>query len=144
MMADDKEDGEKLFSPEKGTTFQASEAAKFIPEVETKNGVSPINVESIKTKFTGLTKEELMKYSKDPFWIRIRWTLFILFWVVWFIMLFGAITVIIVTPKCKQADPPLWWQRSALYKTDVLTLPQKDGVVIGKRLTFYNPNDDMR
>lgn len=128
MMSDDKEDGEKLFSEK--STSQPPEAAKFIPDTETKNGVSPINVECIKSKFTGLTKEELLKYSKDPFWIRIRWTLFILFWIIWFIMLFGAIAVIIVTPKCKQADPPLWWQRSALYKTEVLTLPQKDGLVI--------------
>lgn len=130
-MADDKEDGEKLFSSEKNTEPQTAEVSKFIPENENKNGVSPINVEAVKSKFIGLTKEELMKYAKDPFWIRIRWFLFILFWLTWFLMLFGAIIVIVVTPKCKESPPPLWWQRSVLYRANISRLVERNDSALG-------------
>jgi len=55
------------------------------------------------TPFVGLGKEDLMKFANDPFWVRLRWILFILFWVLWVAMLAGAIVIIILAPKCK--DP---------------------------------------
>lgn len=134
-MADDKEDGEKLFPSEKADT-QTSEVLKFTPENENKNAVSSIHMETVKSKFTGLTKEELMKYAKDPFWIRIRWVLFVLFWLIWFLMLFGAIFVIMVTPKCKESPPPEWWQRSSLYKIDIFQLALENDSVIGKLISI--------
>lgn len=122
-MTDSKEEGEKLFSAEKSAADSTAEATKFVPETESsKNGLSPITVENVKSKFTGLTKEELMKYVNDPFWVRIRWFLFIMFWFIWFLMLFGAIYVVIVTPKCTEPPPPVWWQRSPLYKVDIRRL----------------------
>ena len=43
------------------------------------NGDAKIDIASGQS-FSGLTKEELMKYADDPFWVRIRWVLFIVFW----------------------------------------------------------------
>jgi solute carrier family 3 protein 2 len=48
----------------------------------------------------GLTKEELMKYANDPFWVRLRWFLFITFWILWGMMLLGAVMIILAAPKC--------------------------------------------
>ncbi len=45
--------------------------------------------------FAGMSKEELMQFANDPFWVRIRWALFILFWLIWFGMIAGAVLVII-------------------------------------------------
>lgn len=47
-----------------------------------------------------MTKEELMKYANDPFWIRLRWTFFILFWLLWVAMLGAAIWIVVKAPKC--------------------------------------------
>lgn len=58
--------------------------------------------------FTGLTKEELMKYSNDPFWVRLRWIMFIGFWLIWLGMLAGAIYIIIGAPKCAPPPPKTW------------------------------------
>lgn len=57
--------------------------------------------------FVGLGKEELMKYANDPFWVRLRWFLFILFWVLWIAMLVGAIVIIILAPRCAEKKTPV-------------------------------------
>ena len=43
------------------------------------NGDAKIDVGPVPT-FSGLNKEELMKYSNDPFWVKVRWFLFLFFW----------------------------------------------------------------
>lgn len=52
-----------------------------------------------------MTKEELLKYANDPFWVKLRWVLFILFWGVWIAMLAGAISIIVFAPKCAAPTP---------------------------------------
>lgn len=47
-----------------------------------------------------MTKDELMKFANDPFWVRLRWIFFILFWALWIAMLAGAILIIVKAPKC--------------------------------------------
>jgi len=77
--------------------------------------------------FQGLTKEELMKYANDPFWVRLRWILFILFWFIWVAMLAASIVIIIYAEKCPSPDPKEWWQKSPLYKVNVATFKDSDG-----------------
>lgn len=57
-----------------------------------------------------MTKEELMKYANDPFWQRLRWIFFILFWVLWAAMLAGAVWIILKAPKCSVAKPLSWYE----------------------------------
>lgn len=61
-----------------------------------------------------MTKEELMKYANDPFWVKLRWVLFILFWAVWIAMLVGAIAIIVYAPKCAAPTPLVWWKKGPL------------------------------
>jgi len=42
----------------------------------------------------GMSKKELMRYANDPFWIRLRRGLFVLFWLVWFGMLLASVFII--------------------------------------------------
>ena len=69
-----------------------------------------------KEAFQGLSKEELMKYANDPFWVRLRWILFILFWFIWIAMLVASIVIIIYAPKCPSPEPKQWWQKNVMYK----------------------------
>ncbi|KRT85530.1 hypothetical protein AMK59_1880, partial [Oryctes borbonicus] len=62
----------------------------------------------------GMGKEELMKYANDPFWVRLRWFLFICFWLLWAAMLVGAILIIIAAPKCAPPEPKTWWEEGPL------------------------------
>lgn len=52
----------------------------------------------------GLTKDELMKYANEPFWIRLRNILFFSFWVVWVSILVAAIGYVVHSPGCKLAS----------------------------------------
>ncbi|KAL4238866.1 hypothetical protein ACF0H5_003573 [Mactra antiquata] len=66
--------------------------------------------------FTGLGKEELMKYATDPFWVRTRMILMILFWVGWVAMLVAAIVIIVVAPKCPERPSLKWYQTDIVYQ----------------------------
>ncbi len=55
-----------------------------------------------------------MKYANDPFWIRLRWFLFILFWAAWIAMLVGAILIIVYAPRCEKPTPLVWWKKGPL------------------------------
>lgn len=56
-----------------------------------------------------MTKEELLKFANDPFWQRLRWTFFILFWALWVAMLAGAIWIILKAPKCSAPQKLDWY-----------------------------------
>jgi len=97
-------------SPEKPVDVEMgdmSESAQLNPNTEKSS--EPNGEKS--TRFTGLTKEELLEISGQPGWVRARWCLFILFWLVWVGMLVGAIVIVIQAPRCKP-DPELTWYQS--------------------------------
>lgn len=88
---------------------------KFISE----NGDAKIDIEMVKAVLSGMGKEELMKFANDPFWIRLRWALFIIFWLIWAAMLAGAIAIIVMAPKCSAPEPKKVWEESAIVELDV-------------------------
>ncbi|KAJ8925930.1 hypothetical protein NQ315_009782 [Exocentrus adspersus] len=77
------------------------------------NGDAKLDIGEVKI-FGGMDKEELMKYANDPFWVRLRWFLFITFWVLWAAMLVGAVMIIYAAPKCDPPPPRTWWQEGPL------------------------------
>ncbi|KAK4884377.1 hypothetical protein RN001_000648 [Aquatica leii] len=86
---------------------------KFVSN-EKQNGDAKVDIGDLKTAFVGLSKDELMKYANDPFWVRLRWFLFILFWLLWASMLIGAILIIVAAPKCSPPEPRTWWEQGPL------------------------------
>ncbi|XP_043274132.1 neutral and basic amino acid transport protein rBAT isoform X2 [Venturia canescens] len=95
---------------------------KFISE----NGDAKIDIEMVKKTLSGMGKEELMKYANDPFWIRLRWFLFIGFWVLWAAMLGGAIAIIVMAPKCAAPQPKTWWEESPIVQLEASDVEGKD------------------
>ncbi|CAH0728125.1 unnamed protein product, partial [Brenthis ino] len=107
---------EKLLQKEdeaKITTRVDMADAKYVVG-DHRNGDAKIELDANKRQFTGLTKEELMKYAEDPFWIRLRWFMFILFWALWLCMLAGAIAIIVKAPKCSPPPPRTWYEKGPL------------------------------
>ncbi|XP_016976286.1 neutral and basic amino acid transport protein rBAT isoform X2 [Drosophila rhopaloa] len=85
---------------------------KFI-KGDHQNGDAKIDIGTVnggKPAFTGMSKEELMKYANDPFWVRLRWIFFVGFWAIWVGMLVGAILIIIGAPKCAAPQPLPWYK----------------------------------
>ncbi|KAG2469434.1 4F2 protein, partial [Polypterus senegalus] len=82
-----------------------------------KNGSVKVKVpEEMEEKFTGLSKEELLKVAGTPGWVRTRWALLILFWLGWIGMLAGAIVIIVQAPRCKPIPEQKWWNKGAMYQ----------------------------
>lgn len=92
---------------------------KFISE----NGDAKIDIEMIKEALSGMSKEELMKFANDPFWVRLRWALFILFWLLWAAMLAGAVAIIVMAPKCTAPEPKKLWEESPIVQLDISDSP---------------------
>lgn len=79
------------------------------------------------TAYAGMGKEELMKYANSPFWVRLRWLLFVTFWLSWFAMMFGALFIIFMSPKCLPPTKLEWFQRSPVYVVNAASLAGQDG-----------------
>lgn len=107
--------------------------AKFT-QSDPPNGDARIDMGTVPA-FSGLTKEELMKYSDDPFWVRLRWALFIIFWLGWVAMLVVAIVIIIQAPRCAPQEKLEWVQESAILQYDAVNGVDADSS------GDVNPND---
>lgn len=90
-----------------------NDAISPVPE---KNGIVKLKIPEEETKFTGLSKEELIKVAGTPGWIKMRWALLILFWLGWIGMLAGAIAIIVQAPRCKPIPEMNWWNKGPLYQ----------------------------
>ncbi|KAL7853719.1 hypothetical protein AOLI_G00205630 [Acnodon oligacanthus] len=98
--------------------------------VTEKNGSVKVKIpEEKESKFTGLSKEELLKVAGTPGWVRARWALLILFWLGWIGMLAGAVVIIVQAPRCKPLPDMNWWDYGALYQIgDVNSFTEGSGL----------------
>lgn len=92
-------------------------------------------------KFTGLSKEELLKVAGSPGWVRTRWALLLLFWLGWLGMLAGAVVIIVQAPRCRELPKQSWWHQGALYRIgDLPAFLDSDAGLAGleKHLDYLN------
>lgn len=118
---------------------------------EKQNGDAKLDIGEVNSAFVGMSKEELMKYANDPFWVRLRLILFIAFWLLWLAMLVGAIVIIVVAPKCSPPAPRTWWEQGPLTEVSH-NIPQEKlqeikehkikGVIVPNPLDSYRPAND--
>ncbi|XP_055382107.1 uncharacterized protein LOC129612489 isoform X2 [Condylostylus longicornis] len=124
---------EKMLGNEDKNLIGKKEEVKFITG-DQQNGDAKIDIGTINKTFTGMTKEELMKYANDPFWVRLRWMFFILFWLAWIAMLVGAILIIVNAPKCSAPTPLVWYKQGPHAKFGKLEDASAKNVEIAKKL----------
>ncbi|XP_051564720.1 4F2 cell-surface antigen heavy chain-like [Myxocyprinus asiaticus] len=105
-----------------------------------KNGCVKISVpEDTEVKFTGLSKEELMKVAGTAGWVRTRWILLVLFWLGWVGMLAGAVVIIVQAPRCKPIPEMNWWNEGPLYQiSDVNAFSESGLKGVEEKLDYLN------
>lgn len=101
-------------------------AGKGDAKFSKKGGDTSVEIGGVGPAFAGMGKDELMKYANDPFWIRLRWFLFILFWLAWLAMLGGAIAIVVLAPKCPAPEPLDYWQKGVVYSVNVKSFQDSD------------------
>lgn len=109
-----QEDSQKLPLTTDGSVDTAPKA-----EIKPNDAAVDIGPNEEEEDFKGLTKEELMKYSKDPFWRKFRIFLMFLFWAGWLAMLVLAILIIVQAPQCEPLPSLQWLQESPLLQVDI-------------------------
>lgn len=119
--------------------------AKFINGGKSKEDSTVVEVSSAsEPSFTGLGKDELRKYAEDPFWVRLRWVLFILFVLGWLAMLVAAIVIIVLAPRCPSRPDLKWYHKEAAYNVYTKSFldggDEKDGYgdLKGKISSFFS------
>lgn len=90
--------------------------AKFLNGGDHANSKVEVETSSGEDSFTGLGKEELLRYANDPFWKKVRMVLFVLFWVGWVGMLVAAIVIIVLAPRCPYKPDLKWFDKQASYQ----------------------------
>jgi hypothetical protein len=90
--------------------------AKFLNGGDHANSKVEVETSSGEDSFTGLGKEELLRYANDPFWKKVRMVLFALFWVGWVGMLVAAIVIIVLAPRCPYKPDLKWFDKQASYQ----------------------------
>ncbi|XP_064209026.1 amino acid transporter heavy chain SLC3A2-like isoform X1 [Anguilla rostrata] len=100
------------------TDGEAGNGDGISPTSTEKNGIVKVKIpeDGTAVKFTGLSKEELLKVAGTPGWVRTRWALLVLFWLGWLGMLAGAVAIIVQAPRCKPLPKMNWWNEGPLYQ----------------------------
>nr|XP_023014843.1 neutral and basic amino acid transport protein rBAT [Leptinotarsa decemlineata] len=126
LLSSGESDGadEKMLPDEK-VSHKSDISLKDVKISNEKNGDAKLDIGEPMLSFGGMNKEELMKYANDPFWVRLRWFLFIGFWLLWAAMLVGAILIIYAAPKCDPPPPRTWWQEGPLALVSPDTNPEQ-------------------
>jgi hypothetical protein len=63
-------------------------------------------------QWAAMPLEQLLDYSSDPFWVRLRYFCFGFFWFA-FVMLSVFVAILIITaPRCRKIE---WWQEGPMY-----------------------------
>lgn len=85
-----------------GNTMVASEETKLLIRKE----------ELVPHQWVGMPIEQLLNYSKDPFWVRLRQFCFGLYWCAFSILCIFVLVLIVTAPRCQ---PTEWWQEGPMY-----------------------------
>lgn len=103
-------------------SYHMEDTKKFLPNE---------SVLGSKLKFSGLSREEVEAFSTDPSWVRLRWILFSLFWLIWLALLGGAVAIVVLTPRCPHRPQMNWYQQEIVYQVDVEKFKDSNGDGLG-------------
>jgi glycosidase len=86
-----------------------------------KDGDGTKSGENDSAEFVGLRKEDLAKFATDPYWVRLRIILLVLFVFTWIAMLVASIIIIVLAPRCPHRPAQEWYEKAVVYHVHPLS-----------------------
>jgi len=63
-------------------------------------------------QWVGMPIQQLLDYSNDPFWVRLRQCCFVFFWCAFSMLCVSVLVLIVTAPRCQTIE---WWQEGPMY-----------------------------
>lgn len=82
-------------------------------------------------KQIGLTREQLRQYERDPFYVRLRWIILILIFLVILGLLTFVVVSVIILPACPPRPKLAFNQKDIFYQIEVANFKDSNGDGIG-------------
>lgn len=91
-------------------------------------------------EFVALRKEDLAKYTTDPYWRKVRIILLVIFIMAWIAMLVASIIIIALSPSCPPRPAQEWYEKTVMYDVNVLSF-QDTPTVKDDKISFNGFGD---
>jgi len=83
--------------------------------------------QSNETPFRGMGKEELLRHSSKPFWVKLRMICVSIILLGWLALIMTVVALVFAYPKCRDKDARSWWQNDVMYRIYVRSFYDSDG-----------------
>jgi len=81
--------------------------------------------------YRGMGKEDLLHFSSQPFWKRMRMACVGIIVLGWIALIITVVALVMAYPKCRDPGSRSWWQTEAMYRIYVPSFKDSDGDGIG-------------
>lgn len=81
--------------------------------------------------YRGMGKEELLYFSSQPFWRRLRMILISIVLIGWLALIITVVALVLSYPRCRDPAARYWWQTEPVYRVYVPSFKDSDGDGIG-------------
>ena len=83
-----------------------------MPRSEETKLLIPKEDELASHQWVGMPIQQLLDYSNDPFWVRLRQCCFVFFWCAFSALCVSVLVLIGTAPRCQTIE---WWQEGPMY-----------------------------
>lgn len=81
------------------------------------NGVSLPKERLVPDKpYRGMGKEDLLHFSTQPFWRRLRMVCISIVILGWLALIIAVVALVLIYPRCRDPGSRSWWQKEAVYR----------------------------
>lgn len=92
----------------------------------------PAEVRPIPDKpYRGMGKEDLLHFSTQPFWRRLRMIFVSIIIIGWLALIIAVVALVLIYPKCRDPASRSWWQTETAYRIYVPSFKDSDDDGIG-------------
>lgn len=81
--------------------------------------------------YRGMGKEELLHFSSQPFWRRLRMIFIAFIFLTWVALVITVLALVLAYPKCRDPAHRSWWQNEAIYRIYVPSFKDSDDNGVG-------------